>query len=434
MRHLRSRTRMVAGIAALSITLAACAGDGEEATSDPTTDTGASQTSDAPSTDDSMDDMEDTGAEAGDPFALFKAAAQDVGPSGSAGALAGGLDAALDLDGDVNSTAAQVRASLTTLLQEHVYLAGTAVDAAVTFGADSAEFGLAAGALDTNSVELADLVGSVAPDQRDAFLGLWREHIGFFVDYTLGVAGGDEAAQQAALDSLDGYRAQAGQFFESVTGGALPADAVAENLVGHIDTLTAAIDAAVAGDPQVWSLLKKAADHVDGTAAVLSGAIVEAAGLDGDTESAAATTLSTLSQLLEEHVYLAGFAVRSAYGAGGDLEAPIFTAAAGVLDENSQELADVIGSIAPDQRDAFLGLWREHIGFFVDYAVGVATGDEAAQQAALDALAGYGEQAGAFFESLSGGAIPSAAVQGALEIHVDSLSATIDAFAAAILG
>ncbi len=433
MRHLRSRTRMVAGLAALSLAMAACAGDGDDATT--TTETPA----EAPDTEETMsEDMDDTSeeteAQAGDPYALFKAAVQDVGPAGSAGALAGGLDAALDLEGDVNDTAAQVRASLTTLLQEHVYLAGAAVDAAFSFGADSAEFGLAAGALDTNSVELADLIGSVAPDQRDAFLGLWREHIGFFVDYAVGAATGDQAAKDQAIANLDGYREQAGQFFESVTGGELPADAVAENLKGHINTLAAAIDAAAAGDTAVWSKLVEAAHHVRGSAAVISKAVVAAAGLDGDTESAASETLTTLSQLLEEHVFLAGFTVRSAYGAGGDLEAPIVQAAIAELDKNSVALADVIGSVAPDQRDAFLGLWREHIGFFVDYAVGVATGDEAMQQAALDNLAGYGDQAGAFFEGISGGAIPAAAVKGALEKHVDSLSATIDAFAAAILG
>ncbi len=428
MRHLRSNTKLVAGLAAASILLSACASDGDDTTA--ATDTTTETTTDT-ETDGEMDDMD---AEGADPFALFKAAVQVVGNTGTAGALAGGLDAALDLDGDVNSPAAQLRATLTTLLQEHVYLAGTAVDAAYSFGPESAEFGLAAGALDENSVELADVIGSVAPDQRDAFLGLWREHIGFFVEYALGAAGGDDAMKQSALDKLDGYREQAGAFFESVTGGELPAQAVADNLVGHIETLAAAIDAAAAGDTTVWAELKKAADHVDMTAAVIAKAVVTAAGLEGDTESAASATLSKVSQLLEEHVFLAGFAVRSAYGAGGDLEAPIFQAAAGVLDENSVELADVIGSVAPDQRDAFLALWREHIGFFVDYAVGVATNDDAKVQGALDALDAYGDQSGAFFEGISGGTIPASAVKGSLQKHIDTLTATIDAFAAAILG
>ncbi|MFT5222234.1 MAG: hypothetical protein ACI867_000532 [Glaciecola sp.] len=432
MRHLRSSTRLVAGVAALSLTLAACASDGEDTTS---TDN-ASTPDDATSAGETMGDMDGdvTAEEAGDPYALFKAAVQDVGPSGTAGALAGGLDAALNLDGDVNSAASQVRASLTTLLQEHVYLAGAAVDAAFSFGLDSGEFGLAAGALDTNSVEISQLIGSVAPDQEAAFLGLWREHIGFFVDYAVGAATDDQPAKDAALASLDGYRAQAGSFFETITNGELPADAIAENLKGHISTLAAAIDAAAAGDPQVWSLLQKAADHVAGSAAVISKGVVAAAGLEGDTESAASATLTTLSQILEEHVFLAGFAVRAAYGAGGDLEDPSFVAAAGVLDENSVELAAVIATIDADSEAPFLALWREHIGFFVNYAVGIATGDDALADGALASLAGYGDQAGAFFEGLSGGVIPASAVKGALEQHVISLSATIRAFKVAILG
>ena len=432
MRHLRSRTRLVAGVAAASLVLVAC-GSEDEPTSTQTTPDAMDDPTDAdPTETDDMGSMEeDTPA---DPYEAFRLAVQDVGPTGSAGALAQGLDVALNLEGDTTAPAAQVRVALTTLLQEHVYLAGAAVDAAFSFGADSAEFGLAAGALDKNSVELADLVGSVVPDQRDAFLGLWREHIGFFVDYAVGAVSGDDAAKQTALDSLDGYRDQAGQFFESITGGALPASAVSESLKGHIDTLAAAIDAAAAGDTQVWALLKAAADHVEGSATALTNGIVQAAGIAGDPESPASATLTTVSDLLEEHVFLAGFAVRAAYGAGGDLEDPSFQAAATELDNNSQAIAAVIGSVDADSEEPFLALWREHIGFFVDYAVAVAGNDEAGKQAALDALEGYGDQAGNFFEGLSGGVITTDAVKGSLAKHVDSTSATIRSFAAAILG
>ena len=42
--------------------------------------------------------------------------------------------------------------------------------------------------LDANSVALAKTLGSVYPDAEKPFLASWRQHIGFFVDYTLGKA------------------------------------------------------------------------------------------------------------------------------------------------------------------------------------------------------------------------------------------------------
>jgi hypothetical protein len=46
-----------------------------------------------------------------------------------------------------------------------------------------------AAALDGNSVDIANAIGSVyGKDAGESFLPLWRKHIGFVVDYTVGVA------------------------------------------------------------------------------------------------------------------------------------------------------------------------------------------------------------------------------------------------------
>lgn len=177
----------------------------------------------------------------GDPFADVKTAAGHV--EGSAEVLAGGIAAGADLGGDASSEAAELRSVLSELLQEHVYLAGYAVDAALGFGPESDEFGLASDALDTNSVELADVIGDAAgSDNRDAFLSLWRDHIGFFVDYAAATAGSDEDGQARAIGDLAGYTDSAGSFFEDISGGELPADAVSDDLTEHIATLGGAID------------------------------------------------------------------------------------------------------------------------------------------------------------------------------------------------
>ncbi|HET6770154.1 MAG TPA: hypothetical protein VFH75_00770 [Actinomycetota bacterium] len=175
----------------------------------------------------------------------------------------------------VDTQAATLTRDLTALLADHEYLAGLAVVQGVTAGADSPEFEAAASALDTNSVQLSEAIGSVYGDAgAKQFLSLWRAHIGFFVDYTLAKAGGDMAGQEAARDKLDGYRSDFGAFIEGATEGGLPADAVEEALQPHVEATIAAIDSVVAGDGKAFDLLREAAGHLPGIATALSGAIV----------------------------------------------------------------------------------------------------------------------------------------------------------------
>jgi hypothetical protein len=211
-----------------------------------------------------------------DVYTKLKAAADHM-PS-TAAALAGAIATQMpdDFDGDAASPASELRSGLTHLLQEHAYLAGLAINQAVADGGDltAPATADAVAALDENSVALSEAVASVYGDDAGAqFLELWRKHIGFFVDYTLGGATGDMAKQDAAKAALDDYRADFGAFVDSATGGELPADTVAENLQVHVNTLVEAIDAILAGSPDAIPLLQDAAEHMPSTALALSGAI-----------------------------------------------------------------------------------------------------------------------------------------------------------------
>jgi hypothetical protein len=129
--------------------------------------------------------------------------------------------------------------------------------------------------LDANSVALGDAVASVYGEDAGAqFLELWRKHIGFFVDYTLGGATGDAAKQAAAKSALDQYRHDFGAFVESATEGNLSVDQVAAELQTHVDSLLVAVDAVLAGDSSVYPKLREAASHMPITAQALAGAIV----------------------------------------------------------------------------------------------------------------------------------------------------------------
>ncbi len=193
----------------------------------------------------------------------------DDGDSGTAKAATSAQVASVD------TAPAKLRADLTALLQEHVYLAGTAIGQGVGQGLDSGEFKAASQTLDRNSVALSQAIGSVYGDAAGKqFLALWRDHIGFFVDYTKAKAGKDERGAMAARQGLDDYRAQFGAFLASANPN-LTKEAVAEELKPHVDSVFTTIDAVVAGSPRTFDLLRAAAGHMPGTAEVLSGAIVK---------------------------------------------------------------------------------------------------------------------------------------------------------------
>lgn len=318
--------------------------------------------------------------------------------------------------------AAELRAGLTHLLQEHVYLAANATHAALTGG----DFDGAAAALDENTVALSEAIGSVyGDDAGGAFLELWRTHIGFFVDYTQARAAGDDAAAEEAAANLDGYREDFGAFISSANPN-LSKDAVAEELVPHVESLLAVIDAQAAEDPAQWTLLREAAGHMPHAALTLAGGIAAQMPdqFDGDVMSGGSELRSGLTALLDEHVYLATLATGEALR-GGD-----FDGAAAALDENTVALSEAIGSVyGDDAAGAFLELWRTHIGFFVEYTQARAAGDDAAAQAAAEELDGYRADFGAFLASANEN-FDKDTVAEDLVPHVQSVFAVIDAQAA----
>ena len=159
-----------------------------------------------------------------------------------------------------------------------MYLAGIAVFNAVN---SPDAFEASAATLDQNSQDLAGSVASVyGEDAGNAFLELWRTHIGFFVDYTGARAGGDQEGQDQAKAALMQYREDFGAFLESANPN-LPKEAVIEELQPHVETVFAAIDAVVDGEPDAFDRLKTAAGVMPDTAAVLATAIAEQNGLEG---------------------------------------------------------------------------------------------------------------------------------------------------------
>ncbi len=337
----------------------------------------------------------------------------------------GGMSEAADVS--VESPAADLRVTLDRLLGEHALLAAFAMQKGY---AGDEDFEPIAAALDENTVALGDAIESVYGKKGEkAFLEMWRNHIGFFVDYTVATAKEDEQGRQAALGKLAGYKAQFASFLDEATGGELPSDAGAEALQTHVDQLTTALDQYAAGNyAMAYGTVRSAYEHMFMTGDALSGAIVQQSPAkfgEGDASEGGVDLRVTLDRLLGEHALLAMFATQK--GLMGEKD---FDAIAGALDQNSVELADAIGSVYGEEAGRkFLDgklLWRDHIGFFVDYTVGLAEKDKAAQKKAVGDLGGYVEGFSAFLAQAT--ELPQDALRQATKEHVNQLKGQIDAY------
>src|SRR5499425_48028 len=173
-----------------------------------------------------------------------------------------------------DTRAAGLRSTLNTLFQEHIYLASAATGAAL--GGRDAEFKAAAGALDANSVAIAKAIGSVyGQGAEDAFLPLWRKHIGMVVEYTVGVATRDKPKQDKAVADLIQYTQDFGAFLQSANPN-LPKAVVADLVKSHVVTLKEVIDAQAAKDPaKAYTAVRTAAGHMQMIADPLAEAIVK---------------------------------------------------------------------------------------------------------------------------------------------------------------
>ncbi len=323
-----------------------------------------------------------------------------------------------------------MRSTLELLLGEHVLLTTSATAAALR--GRTAEFEAAATELDSNSVELAAALGSIyGPDAEAAFLTLWREHIGFFLDYTTDLATGDQALADQALADLVQYADDFGAFLAAANPN-LPVAAVADLLRTHATMLISVIDAQAtatihaSGDQQVaYPALQAAYAHMDMHASALAASIAAQFPdqFPGDANSAAASLRATLNLALAEHTFLVAKSATAALDAR-NIE---FEAAAGALDQNSQNIAAAVRLVYGDEAGAaFLPLSRKHIGFFIDYTLALIAADNVARDKATGELTAYAGELAAFLVSANPN-LPAAAVTDLVTIHAATTLAVIDA-------
>ena len=175
--------------------------------------------------------------------------------------------------GDAAGKAADLRANLNMLLQEHLYLATMATDAAL--GGRTDEFQAAGNALNANGTDIGSAIGSLyGTDAQSKFNQIWSAHNGFFVDYTTGLAKKDSAKEMKAVNDLTGtYVPQFSSFISGATG--LTTKVVSDLTTQHVLTTKAIVDAQAAADwPTVARDDRAAAQHMEMIGDPLSSAIV----------------------------------------------------------------------------------------------------------------------------------------------------------------
>lgn len=173
------------------------------------------------------------------------------------------------------TTAGDLRVTLDQLLGEHAALAMNATNAGVT---GSKSFPAAAKALDKNSVALSQAIGSIyGAKAGNTFLNgkfMWRDHIRFFVAYTVATAKHDKAGQAKAVANLKTYTVKFGDFLAGATG--LPKDAVQNDLLGHVLELKGQLDAYAAHNyGKAAQQYDNAYKHMFMTGDLLAGAIAK---------------------------------------------------------------------------------------------------------------------------------------------------------------
>ena len=176
-------------------------------------------------------------------------------------------------EGDPSTKAVDLRVALNQSLQEHLYLASFATDAAL--GGRNEEFGAAGTALNTNGTDLGAAIGSLYGDAaKDEWNRIWSAHNGFFVDYTTGVATDDQPKMDKAVQDLTTvYVPEFAEFLAGATD--LPNDALVALITDHVLTTKAIVDAQGAGDAEAAAAAdREAGQHMAMLADPLAAAIV----------------------------------------------------------------------------------------------------------------------------------------------------------------
>lgn len=170
------------------------------------------------------------------------------------------------------ATRQALEATLASLLTTHARLAAEASGRYLAGG--GAAFTRAADSLDANGRQLSALVGVVYGQAAgDQFLELWRQHVGFVVDYAKAMKERKRRAYELAVVKLVGYAPDLADFFRAACP-AIDRAAMVELLGDHIQELMRIVEAQAGRDPsRVPARVQAAMAHMPAVAGALAAGL-----------------------------------------------------------------------------------------------------------------------------------------------------------------
>ncbi|MGQ0845831.1 MAG: hypothetical protein ACT4QF_17050 [Sporichthyaceae bacterium] len=357
------------------------------------------------------------------PFVAARTAAEHMPKT--AGALASGFGKAAKAAG-ADTKAAEFAAQAQYLFAEYVYLSTLAMDIELVKPDDPKNVD-AIEELDKTSVALADLVGQVATSaQRKEFLDGWRTATKALVDSAIS---NDAAVDEPARAELTAYPKRAAKLLGTISKGELDTDAWAEAFGTQLLALDAAHQAVKNKEDIAYRKLNQVAAGMSEVATTLAAALAEGGKLAGDTASDGAKLRASFSRLLTSHVYLALTAVLVDYSPPGVLEIESSSSVATAIGDNSTDITNAIGSLAPDFSLPFDQSWAAHINDVIAYSKAARESNADGQTRALASLEAYRTAAGKLLNEASKGELPANAVAKEFQTHIESLVGAVDALA-----
>ena len=143
------------------------------------------------------------------------------------------------------SPEATLRLALGRLLGEHLVLSAEAMRALLSQGPDAEA---ARSALDANSAELAQAIGTYYGDEAEAaFRRVWDKHVGAYLDFIDSYVNDDATARSEALMTLHDYHEEIAAFLADANPH-LTREAVSGLIRRHVQSLIAQVEATAAGD------------------------------------------------------------------------------------------------------------------------------------------------------------------------------------------
>ena len=337
------------------------------------------------------------------------------GPQASASRLSSSSPAVVN---PADSKAADLRTRLDLLLGEHVIVVAKESAAAADHNDEYTEY---LGLL-TNATDLVDLMRSAFGDTAAGqFQQLWAVQNGYQVDYTIGLVTHNPSKSNGAMSGLiNGFVPQFSQFVATTTQ--LPLDPTTQLMTEQVLETQRMIDDQIAQNySKMYTDLRSAYAQASRIGDALAPKIVRKFPdkFPGDPSNKASDLRVSLSDLLQEHAYLATMGTDAAVGG----RAAERSAAAKALSDNADALgtlfSGVFGASAGTQFDQ---LWAAKNSAIATYA---AAADQGAAKGALSNLNDtFVSQFGGFVHDSTG--LPSAASSPAMRTQVQATISVID--------